>query len=108
MKSFVCQVLGENIKRIRKAKGLNQSNLAELMGMEIKSLSLIETGNGFASAKTLEKLSSVLDVSLSELFETSNQNNSEFLYENILKNLQLIKNNSIKLNTINMVLKNII
>ena len=48
MQNQVCKILGENIRRLRKSRGLNQDKLAELIGLEIKSLSLIETGKGFA------------------------------------------------------------
>ncbi len=105
MKNKICKILGENIKKIRKAKGLKQETLAELIGLEVKSLSLIETGNGFATAKTLEKLMSVLNVSVSELFEENEPQSAEQLYFNILSNLELIKNNTKKLRAINLIIK---
>lgn len=107
MDNNVCQILGNNLKHIRKAKGLKQDELAEIVGLEIKSLSLIETGKGFVSAKTLEKLSKVLNVQISELFEVQDID-SENIYESIISNLKLIRNNSAKLKTVNMVLKSLI
>ena len=107
MDNNVCQILGNNLKHIRKAKGLKQDELAEIVGLEIKSLSLIETGKGFVSAKTLEKLSKVLNVQISELFEVLDID-SENIYESIISNLKLIRNNSAKLKTVNMVLKSLI
>ena len=108
MKNYVCTVLGKNIKRIRKIKGLKQDELAERLGLEVKSLSLVETGNGFVSAKTLEKLISVLDVPLTELFDVQDKENVTFLYEQVLNNLEHIKNNSQKLNTVLLVLKSLV
>ncbi len=71
--------MGDNIRRLRKSRGLNQDKLAQLIVLEIKSLSLIETGKVFASAKTIDKLASVLNVSVSELFISENESNSQIL-----------------------------
>lgn len=108
MQNQICKILGENIKRLRKARSLKQDELAELIGLEIKSLSLIETGKGFVSAKTLEKLASVLNVTASELFETPYNKDTEVLYSGIIKNLDLIKNNYSKLQTVDIVIKSLI
>lgn len=108
MQNHICKILGDNIKRLRKARNLKQEELAELIGLEIKSLSLIETGKGFVSAKTLEKLASVLNVQASELFETQNNKDSELIYSSIIKNLALIKNNYSKLQTVDIVIKSLI
>lgn len=108
MQNQICKILGENIKRLRKARNLKQDALAELIGLEIKSLSLIETGKGFVSAKTLEKLASVLNVAASELFETQNEKDTSVLYSAIVKNLDLIKNNYSKLQTVDIVIKSLI
>lgn len=108
MKKQVSIVLGDNIKKIRKAKGLKQDELAELIGLEVKSLSLIETGNGFASAKTLDKLVAVLNVPVSELFAVQNENDAQFIYTQIIDNLNFIKSNPEKLHTLLLVLKSLI
>ena len=107
MENSICKILGNNIKRYRKAKNFKQEELAEMIGLEIKSLSLIETGKGFVSAKTLEKLSSVLKISVAELFEVADSENSEKLYNAILENLQSIRQNSEKLKTLYTVLKSL-
>lgn len=108
MQNHICKILGNNIKRIRKAKGLTQDHLAELLGVEIKSLSLIETGRGFVSAKTLENLTNVLNVTASELFDTDENKEPEKIYKNILSNLELIRKNADKLQTINLAIKSIL
>lgn len=108
MQNQICKILGENIKRLRKARNLKQDELAELIGLEIKSLSLIETGKGFVSAKTLDKLASVLNVSASELFEAHNAKDTSVLYSSIVKNLDLIRNSYSKLQTVDIVIKSLI
>ena len=108
MKNYICKILGENLRRIRKSRNLKQDELAELVGVEVKSLSLIETGNGFVSAKTLEKLVNVLNVSLVELFVEQDKNDADTLYNKIIEDLELIKNNPSKLNTVELVIKSLI
>ena len=56
------KALGKKIKQIRKSKNLTQERLAELIGLEVPSLSNIETGKFAPSVDTLQKLSDVLDV----------------------------------------------
>ncbi|MBO6088556.1 helix-turn-helix transcriptional regulator [bacterium] len=108
MENQVCKILGDNIKKFRKIKGITQNELAELAGIEVKSLSLIETGKGFISAKNLEKLSSILNVSFSDLFSSQNSENNKKIYSEILNNLKLIKNNNLKLNTVSIVVKSLL
>lgn len=108
MKNKICEILGNNIKRLRKAREMKQDELAELVGIEIKSLSLVETGKGFVSAKTLEKLAQTLNVQVAELFEGEDNASTELLLNSIMTNLKLIKSNPQKLQTVNIVLKSLI
>ncbi len=108
MENNVCKILGSNIKRLRNSRKLTQNKLAELLNIEVKSLSLIETGKGFASAKTIENITKVLDISVTDLFSVPNSKDNDRLYSEILKNLKLIKNDTRKLETIEVILKNLI
>lgn len=56
------KLLGKKIQSIRKAKGLTQERLAELIDIETPSLSYLETGKYAPSVETLQKLSKVLNV----------------------------------------------
>ena len=105
MKEKICKALGNNIKYYRKLKGFTQETLAEAVGLEVKSLSLIETGKGFVSANSLANLSQTLQVSPSQLFEMPDKNEEKELYENALKHLELIKSAPGKLRILNYVLK---
>ena len=60
-------ILGENIKNLRKAKGLSQEKLAEIIGLERDSLSSIETGRSFTSS---EVLANYFNVEISLLFKS--------------------------------------
>ena len=108
MEENICQILGNNIKKIRKTKNLTQSKLAELLGIEVKSLSLIETGKGFASAKTLENLTKVLDVTATDLFAISDKKSNEIIYRKIIHKIKSIKNDTSKLETLEIILKGLI
>ena len=60
-------IIGENIKAARKAKGITQRALAEKLGIAFQNLSVWENGKGSPSAKYLMKLSEVLNISLEQL-----------------------------------------
>ena len=108
MKDEICTALGENVKKYRKLRGLTQEKLAEALGMEIKSLSLIETGNNFVSSKTLLKLTNILKVSPSDLIAYPDSNNSEQMYKDAVKALEIIKNNPAKLKIFNSLLSGLL
>ena len=61
--------IGENIARIRKAKGLSQIELAEKIGFNKKLLSHYENGRLHISAEMAINLAKVLDVSTDELLD---------------------------------------
>ena len=108
MKDKICLALGGNIKKYRKLRGFTQEKLAEAIEMEIKSLSLIETGNSFVSSKTLGKLANVLEVAPSDLLDDMNSKDSERLYKDAKKALEIIKNNPSKLRAFNAILNGLI
>lgn len=58
--------IGHNLRRLRKAKGLKQSELAELVGVEDKTVSRIEVGGNYPSMDLLVRMSSVLDCQLTD------------------------------------------
>lgn len=63
-------ILGENIKSLRKAKGLSQEKLAEIIGLERDSLSSIETGRSFTSSEVLANISNYFNIEPSFLFKS--------------------------------------
>lgn len=108
MKDIICNTLGKNIKKYRKLRGLTQEQLAELIDIEVRTLSLIETGNNFVSSKTLNKLSQTLNVAPSDLLEDANSSNCERLYEDAQKALELLKENPAKLKALNYILNGLL
>jgi transcriptional regulator with XRE-family HTH domain len=61
-------MLGKNIKKYRKAKGLSQDKLAKLADVTYTTLVKIESGaNDNPTFKTLKKIASALGASLDAL-----------------------------------------
>ncbi len=61
--------VGENLRRIRKARGLGQIALADLAGTSQATISEIETGQRDPHQSTLQALADALGVPLAAFFE---------------------------------------
>ena len=59
--------IGQRIRKIRKARGLSQENLAEKVGISTTHMSHIETGNTKMSLSTFAEIASALEVRTDEL-----------------------------------------
>ncbi len=69
MSTNIEKLIGAHLARIRKDRGLTQSELAELIDVTIETISRLERGVSIPSLKTMENISNVLNVSLKELFD---------------------------------------
>ena len=88
------KLLGKKIQSIRKAKGLTQERLAELIDIETPSLSYLETGKYAPSVETLQKLSKVLNVKPWEFYfftELSDEDKKNELKKALDENPKLFK-----------------
>ena len=65
--------LGEQIKRIRTAKGLSQKEVLNISGLDKAQYSRIENGKTDPSFSTLERIAKALGLSVSELFATADE-----------------------------------
>ena len=65
--------LGEQIKRIRTAKGLSQKEVLNISGLDKAQFSRIENGKTDPSFSTLEKIARAFGISISELFATTDE-----------------------------------
>ncbi|MCQ2789218.1 MAG: helix-turn-helix domain-containing protein [bacterium] len=102
------KLLGAKISQIRKERGFSQIQFAEMIGLSTNALSIIETGNGFLTAETLEKILENLCIEPEELFYFGGMKSDGDLYKNIIKNLDIIKNDRSKLVIVDNLLKTII
>jgi transcriptional regulator with XRE-family HTH domain len=67
------ELLGARIKELRKAKGLTQDQLSEIVGIDPKHLSRIEVGRSFPSLDALERMTAALHVEIKDFFEFEHQ-----------------------------------
>lgn len=63
---------GQRLKAIRLARKLSQEQFAELLGISVDFLSLIERGINAPSFENLDVFSTQLDIPLSALFDFDN------------------------------------
>lgn len=64
-------MLGENIKKIRKKKGISQDKLSKLADVTHTTLAKIESGvNHNPTIKTLQKIAKALNVKIDDLLKT--------------------------------------
>lgn len=61
--------LGARIKEFRKARGLSQEQLAEIIGIEQKHVSRLEVGKSYPTIDRLEKLALALNVPMGRFFD---------------------------------------
>ncbi|MCD7878427.1 MAG: helix-turn-helix domain-containing protein [Candidatus Gastranaerophilales bacterium] len=62
-------LFGRKIKEYRKKKNLTQAGLAELVNVDDKHISCIESGKNFPSSDLIERLATSLEVEPKDLFE---------------------------------------
>ena len=65
---FVEESVGANVVKARIARGKTQVQLADFVGLEVKSLQRIEHGKGNCTARVLFTLAEVLKVQPNDLF----------------------------------------
>jgi len=61
------QKLGEKIRTARKAKKITQEKLAELVGVDVRTIVAVEAGKRNPTLKTINKIAKALDVQASSL-----------------------------------------
>jgi transcriptional regulator with XRE-family HTH domain len=76
------EFIGQNIKKLRKQRGVMQKQLASDIGISVSYLSLIESGHKVPSLQTIIYIAKCLEVDPSFIVT---QNKSYFAIQNILK-----------------------
>ncbi|QJB34902.1 helix-turn-helix transcriptional regulator [Chitinophaga oryzae] len=67
----ILKIMGENIRRIRKAKGLTQIDIEVATGISGPNLSIIENGKTDIQVTKLVKLAIALGVEINSLYPIS-------------------------------------
>ena len=65
--------IGNNLKRLRLEKGFKQSELAEIVGVEYKTISRIEVGGNYPSMDLLVRLAEDLNCELVDFVNFSDK-----------------------------------
>lgn len=91
------EFLGQRIKEIRKKRNLTQSKLAELVGVDSKYISRIETGSSYPSLDTLENIANVLTTDVKELFNLLHLREKDTLIAEISQKLLNTNKTNVKL-----------
>lgn len=99
------KLLGKRIKEIRKSVKLTQEQLGEMVDLEPSSLGNIENGYNYPLLSTLEKITRVLNCSLSEIFECEQFDDNDVLIQKIN---EILANNPDKIEQIYKLIKAII
>lgn len=97
--------LGEKIKRVRKARGITQEQLAEMIDISPRSLSNIEVGGCFVKSETLEKIIDALNITTEELFANEHIKSNVELLKDIYSYINQVKNDNKILSKIYRILK---
>jgi len=71
------EIFAENLKKIRRKKGLTQEKLAEKANMSLQYLALLELSRKFPSGEMLERLANALDIETYELLAVASSANNE-------------------------------
>lgn len=72
------QKLGLKIKKLRQSRNLKQSELAEKVGVEDKTISRIEVGGNYPSMDLLIRIANTLEYDLTEFFKFQDATENTF------------------------------
>lgn len=100
------EFLGQRIKEIRKARNLTQAKLAELVGVDSKYISRLETGNSYPSLDTLENIAGILNADVKEFFNILHFKEKDILIDEISK--KLLNTNKAKVKLIYQIINDIL
>lgn len=88
---------GLRIKELRNKMGITQYQLADIVNIDPKHMSHIETGRSFPKADLIEKLSAALCVDYTALFETKHFEDRNTLQKKISEILETASDGEIRL-----------
>jgi transcriptional regulator with XRE-family HTH domain len=77
------ELLGARIREFRKARGLTQEQLAEMIGVEPRHISRMEGGYHAPTIERLDKLSLALNVPIKDLFDFMHLNDPDTRTKNM-------------------------
>ncbi len=91
------QKFAKNLKALRKLRKLTQEQLAELVGVDFRYISLLENAKSFPSCDLIEKLILALKVDYSDLFTFEDNMTREEIETNCANLIKTLNTKSIKI-----------
>ncbi len=92
------QEFSKKLKELRKQRKLTQEQLAEIVHVDFRHISYLETARSFPSCDLLERLCKALNVSFCELFDFNKEISREELITNLTELMNRLDNK--KLNSL--------
>lgn len=96
MKTGIKILLGSRIKELRHGRGLSQERLAELIDIDTKHLSRIETGVNAPTVDRLELIARALGVEVRSLFDFGHLDSQDAQIDGIEGMLKELDENDLK------------
>lgn len=87
---------GMRLKELRSKKGITQYQLAEIVGIDPKHMSHIETGRSFPKADLIEKFAEALNVEYTKLFKTEHLQDKDILLRQLISLLKKASEEELK------------
>lgn len=91
------KLLGLRIREVRHSRQLTQEKLSEMIGLDPKQISRIESGQSYPSMDTLEAIADHLDVEMQDLLNFRHLSQAESLDEEVLRILRQMDLNTKRL-----------
>lgn len=90
---IIMMVIGENIKELRKSRGISQQQIADLINMHRSNYSKVESGQREISISALTKIAKYFNVSVDDILNNKNEVPEEISVENktLLEKVKLIE-----------------
>lgn len=78
--SEIAEIMGQNIRQLRKQSGWTQEKLAEKAGISVPFMTQIELARKTASLDVIESIAKAFGVSYERLFKSNTIENKDILY----------------------------
>lgn len=87
---------GKRLKELRNSKNLTQAQLAEMVGLDVMSVSRIESGTRFPQKENITKFAQILECEIKELFDFEHVKTKAELRSDIDEQLNRAQLNDLK------------
>lgn len=89
---IIDQQIGENLRTIRRFRGLSQAALAEKIDVSFQQIQKYEKGTNRISGSTFVKISNALQVPITALFQGTGQDGTTWVIPRVSKRLNDVLN----------------